>query len=80
MAALHAPARRSLDRVDNGLIAGTAAVIAGQMFADLLTIRRRTLPQQILRGHQHSGRTEAALQRIAIAKSCLQIGDFAAVG
>ena len=43
---LAAPARaprRGLDRVDDGLIAGAAAVIAGQMLADLLAIRRRTL-------------------------------------
>ena len=37
----HARSRGGLDRVDDGLIAGAAAVIAGKMFADLLAVRRR---------------------------------------
>jgi hypothetical protein len=50
------------------------------MLADLLAVRRRTLLQQVLRRDQHSGRTEAALQRVARVKGGLQIGDLAAVG
>ena len=72
--------RGGLDRIDDGLIAGAAAVIAGKMFAYLRPIRLGLLLQQILRGHQHARRAEAALQRIAIAKRRLQIGDLAAVG
>ena len=73
--------RRGLDRVDDGLVAGAAAVIAGEMLADPLAgpARPRCF-KQILRGHQHSGRAIAALQRVAVAKSGLQIGDLAAVG
>ena len=77
------PARvraRGLDRVDNGLVAGATAVIAGKMLADLLAVRLGLLLQQILRGHQHSRRAVTALQCIAIAKRGLQIGDLAAVG
>src|SRR6516165_9213128 len=36
--------------------------------------------EQVLRGHQHSGRAIATLQCIAIAKGGLQIGDLAAIG
>ena len=72
--------RRALDRVDDGLIAGAATVIAGEMLTDLLAVRRRRLPQQILRRHQHARRAKAALQRVAIAEGGLQIGDLAAVG
>ena len=73
--------RRGLDRIDDGLIAGAAAVIAGQMLADLLAVRlRHVCLSKILRRHQHARRAEAALQRIAVAKRGLQIGDLAAVG
>ena len=40
----------------------------------------RRLLQQILCRHQHSRRTEAALQRVAVAERRLQIGDLTAVG
>ena len=72
--------RGALDRIDNRLIAGAAAIIAGKMLANLFAIRHRGLFQQILRRHQHSRRTEATLQGVAIAERCLQIGDLAAVG
>jgi hypothetical protein len=73
------PSRR-LDGVDDGLVACTAAIIAGEMFANLFSIRARRLPQQILRRHQHPGRTEAALQCIAFPECGLQIGNLTAVG
>src|SRR6266436_7372585 len=38
------------------------------------------LSQQVLRSHQHARRAIAALQRVAIAKGGLQVGDFAAIG
>src|SRR6202171_6862980 len=50
------------------------------MLAYLFPIRISMLLQQILRGHQHCRRAKAALQRIAIAKGGLQIGDLTAVG
>src|SRR6185295_5869359 len=72
--------RCGLDSVDNGLIARTAAIIAGKMLANLLPVRRWRLIQQILRRHQHSRRTESALQRVAFPECRLQIGNLAAVG
>src|SRR5258708_22400875 len=71
---------RGLDRVDNGLIACAAAVIAGQMLTYPLPVRHGFLPQQILCGDKHSWRAKAALQRVAIAKGGLEVGDLAAVG
>jgi hypothetical protein len=72
--------RGGLDRIDDGLISGAAAVIAREMLADSLPIRFGLLLQQILRGDQHSRCAKAALQGIAIAKGHLQVGDLAAVG
>ena len=43
-------------------------------------IRRRVLPQQVLRGHQHAGRTVSALQRIPAAECRLEVGHLAAIG
>src|SRR5213596_3002673 len=77
--ASHASPRRSLDRIDNGLIAGAAAVIARQMLAYPLPIRLGFLLQEILRGDKHSRRAKAALQSVAITKGGLQVGDLAAV-
>src|SRR5436190_18316563 len=72
--------RCGLDGVDDGLVACTPAIIAGEMFADLFSIRTRRLLQKILRCHQHSGRTEAALQCVAFPECRLQIGNLTAVG
>src|SRR6185369_6799085 len=71
--------RCGLDGVDNGLIARAAAIIAGKMLANLFSIRRRRLLQQILRRHQHSRRTESALQCVTFPECRLQIGNLAAV-
>jgi hypothetical protein len=75
-----APTRCGLDGIDDCLVACTAAIIAGKMPADLFSIRTWRLLQQILRRHQHSRRTEAALQRVALPECRLQIGNLAAVG
>src|SRR5258706_14786974 len=75
----HARPRRGLDRIDNGLIACAAAVIAGQVLTYPLPVRHGFLPQQILCGDKHSWRAKAALQRVAIAKDGLEGGDVAAV-
>src|SRR5712664_4043994 len=76
--ASHAGPRRGLDRIDNGLIAGAAAVIAGQMLAYPLPIRLGFLLQQILCGDKHSRRAKATLQCVAISKGNLKVGDLAA--
>src|SRR4029079_17967279 len=57
--------------VDDRLVTGAAAVVAGEMRANLLAVRRLVLPQQVLRRHQHAGRAEATLQRIAITEGGL---------
>ena len=58
--------RHRLDRVDDRLIAGAAAVVAGDVVADFLARRHGAAAQQLLRGEQHAGRAEAALQRVAL--------------
>ena len=76
------PARASrhrLDRIDDGVIAGAAAVVAGDLLADFLAARHAAAAQQFLRGQQHAGRTEAALQRVALLEGLLQVGDLAGV-
>src|SRR5436190_10448406 len=75
-----AHSRGGLHRVDNGLISGAATVIPGKMLADPLPVRLGLLCQEVLRGHQHSRRAIATLQRIAIAKHSLQVRDLTAVG
>src|SRR5215470_262593 len=49
------------------------------MIAYPVAARLGMLLEQVLRGHQHSGRAVTALQCIAIAKGGLQIGDLAAI-
>ena len=44
-------------------IAGAAAEIAGEPFADVVVSCQRVFLQKIGAGHQHAGRAEAALQR-----------------
>src|SRR4051794_8702786 len=72
--------RRGLDGIDDGLITGAAAVIAGEMFAYTVAVRLGLKLQQILRRHQHSRRTKSALQRIAVAKRGLQVSNLAVIG
>ena len=50
------------------------------MLADALAVGLGFVKQQILRREQHAGRTEATLQRVAITKRSLEIGDLAAIG
>src|SRR6185312_6948075 len=50
------------------------------MLANLRAARVGVLFQQILRGHQHTRCTVAALQGVPVAKSSLKVGDFVAVG
>ena len=75
-----AESRRGLDRIDDGLVAGTAAIIAGERVTGALLPVRVCWLQQVLRRHQHARRAIAALQRVAVAEGGLQIGDLAAIG
>ena len=59
--------RHRFDRIDDRLIAGAAAVIAGEMLADCLAARHVAAREQFLRADQHAGRAIAALQRVALA-------------
>src|SRR5262249_49036810 len=72
--------RHRLDRVDDGLIAGAPAVIAGEVRADRLAGRNAAATEQLLRGEQHARRAKAALQRVARDEGALQVGELAAVG
>ena len=63
-------------RFEHGLddrdVAGAAAQIARQRRADAVGVRLRFLRQKGMRGHQHAGRAEAALQRVMLAEGGLQ--------
>ncbi len=72
------------DGIDDRLVAGTAAVVAREMFADRgagrsTAGRHLVRSEQFLRGEQHAGRTEAALQRVAPRECLLQVGNLACV-
>ena len=67
----------SLDRVNNRLVTGAAAVIATDFVADLLARGRAIARQQFRGGQQHSGRAKAALQRVSLYECFLQIADLA---
>src|SRR5262249_49152690 len=66
-----------LDRLDDVLIAGAPAQVAGDAEADLLLARVRVLLQQAVRAHDHAGRAEAALKPVHLAKAFLQGGQRA---
>src|SRR5262244_2119912 len=72
--------RHRLHRIDAGLIAGAAAVIAGEMHADLFAARNAAAGEQFLRGEQHARRAVAALQGVARDERLLQIGDLVRSG
>src|SRR5262249_32946303 len=76
-----APARacRRLDRINDGLVAGTAAIISGKMLADLLAAWSIMPLEQVLRSDQHARGAIAALQCVAITERPLQVRDLAAI-
>src|SRR5262249_14729773 len=65
-----------LDRIDDGVITGAAAVIAGKKDADLLAAAGFALLEQFGGRDHHARRAVAALERIAFHKLGLQIGDL----
>src|SRR5450631_381025 len=71
--------RHRFHRVDDGVVTGAAAVVAGEMFADFIAARHAAALQQILRCRNHAGRAVAALQRVALLEGQLQIGNFAGI-
>jgi len=63
---------RSFNRLENLLIAGAAAQIAGERIADLIPRRMWMLVEQRLRGHQDARRAIAALRGAEIRERFLQ--------
>ena len=59
-------------RVDDRLVAGAAAQIAGQLDPELSRRRVRVLLEQELRGHQDPRCTEAALQAEVLVERLLE--------
>src|SRR3989454_574192 len=68
------------DRIDDRLVAGAAAVVAGEIFADALARRVRLVAQKRLRRHEDARRAETALQRVGEHEGALQLLDLARVG
>src|SRR5258707_15861447 len=71
---------RRFDRIDDGVIAGTAAVVAREDRWDVVTGYAPALLEQLGGGDQHARRAVAALERVALDEIRLQIGDFAGLG
>src|SRR4029077_6498867 len=61
------------DRFDNMFVAGAAAEIARQAFADVIVRGERIFAQEISRGHQHAWGAKAALQGMMRVKRFLQL-------
>src|SRR6266566_2103188 len=69
------------DRLDDVLVAGAAAEIAFELFADGVLGEVMALAvDQIDGGHDHAGRTEAALQAMVLAEGLLHRMQRRAVG
>src|SRR5258705_4248280 len=64
-------------RLDNGVIAGAAAVVARQRLPDLPRARSRLSGQQILSGQDHARSAEAALERVLLRESLLEVEGLA---
>src|SRR5690606_6655830 len=69
-----------LDGIDNGVIAGAAAVIAGQVLADLLAAWPGVQLEKLGSREEHPRRAVPALQRISVLKGALQMHELTGVG
>src|SRR3989442_12174242 len=65
-------ATSELHRVDDVLVAGTAAQIPAQCLADLRFIGARVLAQERHERHQDAGGAEAPLQRLRLPEAALR--------
>src|SRR4029453_6329644 len=72
--------QRRLDGIDNGVEAGAAAVVTGQEGTDLCAVHQLGLRQQLRARHEHAGRAETALQRVAVYERLLEVCNLAGVG
>src|SRR6185503_12790232 len=66
------PRRGEGDGVDDELVAGAAAEVAGDGTLDLVARRRGVALEQVQRGHQHARRAVAALQRVRLVEGLLE--------
>src|SRR5205823_13413432 len=71
--------RDGFDGIDNRLIAGAAAIVPRQMFADGITAWGPAARKQFLCSQQHRWCAETALQRVPLAEGVLQVRDGASV-
>src|SRR5262245_31710667 len=69
-----------LDGLDDLVVAGAAAQVAGDAVADLVLARVGVAGEQRARAHQHAGRAEAALQAVALPEAFLERMQLAARG
>src|SRR5579883_3066459 len=74
------PIGGELHGIDDVLIAGAAAQVARQRFADLRLVGRRRLVEEGLHRHQDAGRAVAALQTMAGAHRFLQRMQMISLG
>ena len=68
------------DCIDDCVIPCTATVISRQKYPDLFAVGIGVLLEQLCCGQQDSGRTESALQRVALMESSLQVFKFSVIG
>src|SRR5262249_19749186 len=80
LAFLAAGRKHILDGIDDRLVAGAAAVVSGQVLADLVARGAGETKHEIMSGHQHAGRAESALERVAPMEGFLQLRELAGVG
>ena len=71
--------RRRLHGLDDVLVAGAAAQVAGDAVADLLLARVRVLLEQPVGARHHAGRAVAALQAVLLVERLLQRVQHAAL-
>src|SRR6266550_8605302 len=64
--------RRRLDRLDDVVVAGTAAEVALEPHADLLLGRVGVALEQLLGRHDHARRAEPALETMLVPEGLLQ--------
>src|SRR5579875_2318146 len=63
------------DGIDDGVIPGASAHIAGEIIADLLARARPALRHQFVRGKQHARGAEAALRGVEFDEGLLQLRE-----
>ena len=70
-ALIRAPLRGQPDGVQDRLVAGAAAQVAGQRLADLVVVRLRVAGEQVVHRDDQPGRAEPALHRAGVEERLL---------